>query len=136
MALTRYHASFERRYELRPGAESDVRALLRAQLRDADAAAWLALRGPQLAGYCAVRVDRAPPIYRERLRAEITDLWVQESCRRQGAARRLASRAFEWVRERGAERVEVRVSAANTAGHAFWAALDFGDFMDVLHLAL
>jgi len=136
MALTRYHVRFEQRYELRTGAESEARALLRAQLRDADAAAWLALQGPQLAGYCAARVGRAPPIYRERLRAEITDLWVPERCRRRGAARDLVSRAFAWARERGAECVEVRVASANPGGHAFWAALEFGNFMDVLHRPL
>ena len=90
-----------------------------------NAAAWLALRGPQLAGYCALRVDRAPPIYRERLRAEITDLWVQQGCRRQGVARRLVAEAFEWVGERGAQRVEIRVSSSNASGRAFWTALGF-----------
>ena len=136
LALTRYHTDFERRYELRAGADSEVRALLRAQLRDADAAAWLAVRGPELVGYCAVRVDHAPPIHRERARGEITDLWVQDSWRRRGVARRLVSRAFEWGRGRGVEHVEVRVSSANASGHAFWAALGFGNFMDVLHRPL
>lgn len=136
LALTRYHAGFESLYELRAGAESEVRALLRAQLRDADAAAWLALRGPRLVGYCALRVDRAPPIHREQLRAEITDLWVDERSRRRGVARQLVAAAFDFGRQRGAERVEVRVSSANASGRAFWSGLGFGDFMDVLHRPL
>ena len=136
LALTRYHFAFDPCYELRSDGEVEARALLRAQLRDVNAAAWLALRGPQLAGYCAVRVDRAPPIYRERMRAEITDLWVQEGCRRQGVARRLVAEGFSWAGGQGAQRVEVRLSSSNAAGRAFWTALEFGDFVEVLHRPL
>ena len=136
LALTRYHSALEQRYEIRAGAEAEVRELLRAQLRDPDAAAWLAVGGPELVGYCAVRVDRAPAIHRERARGEITDLWVREGWRRRGVARRLVDRAFEWAGERGAEHAEVRVSSANEVGRAFWTALGFGNFMDVLHRPL
>ena len=136
LALTRYHARFERLFELRPGAEAEVRELLRAQLRDPDAAAWLVLDEPQLVGYAAARVDRAPAIHPEQMRAEITDLWVPEGWRRRGVGCELAARAFEWARERGAERIEVRVSPRNSPGQGFWAAQGFGDFMDVLQRPL
>ncbi|MFP8877495.1 MAG: GNAT family N-acetyltransferase [Myxococcota bacterium] len=136
LALTRYHARFERLFELRPGAEAEVRELLRAQLRDPDAAAWLVLDEPQLVGYAAARVDRAPAIHPEQMRAEITDLWVPEGWRRRGVGCELAARAFEWARERGAERIEVRVSPRNLPGQGFWAAQGFGDFMDVLQRPL
>ncbi|MGE4649650.1 MAG: GNAT family N-acetyltransferase [Myxococcota bacterium] len=136
LALTRYHARFEQFFELRPGAEGEVRELLRAQLRDPDAAAWLVIDDPQLVGYVAVRVDRAPAIHPERMRAEITDLWVPEVWRRRGVGCKLAARAFEWAREQGAERVEVRVSSRNSPGRGFWNAQGFGDFMDVLQRPL
>ena len=136
LALTRYHARFERLFELRPGAEVEVRELLRAQLRDPDAAAWLVLDDPQLVGYAAVRVDRAPAIHQERMRAEITALWVPARWRRRGVGCKLAARALEWARERGAERVEVRVAPRNSSGRGFWAAQGFGDFMDVLQRPL
>ena len=136
LALTRYHARFERFFELRPGAEAEVRELLRAQLRDPDAAAWLVVDDPVLVGYVAVRVDRAPAIHPERMRAEITDLWVPEGWRRRGVGCKLTARAFEWAREQGAERVEVRVSSRNLPGRSFWDAQGFGDFMDVLQRPL
>jgi len=130
-ALADHHAAFDARFALRPGADEAVRGLLAGWLRDPDAALFVSGEAT-LDGYCAVRVDEAPPIQREQRRAEITDLLVRESERRRGLGRALAEAALGWVRERGVDRVEVRVAAGNREGQAFWRAFGFGDFMDVL----
>jgi GNAT superfamily N-acetyltransferase len=83
-----------------------------------------------------VRIDRAPPILVEVERAQITDLFVVESLRRQGLARGLVAAALDWVRGRRVERVEVRVASGNPEGQAFWRSLGFSDLMDVLHRRL
>lgn len=129
--LADHHAAFDARFALRPGADDAARAILAGWLRD-PAAALFVVGESTLDGYCAVRLDEAPPIQRELRRAEISDLLVRESERRRGIGRALAEAALRWVRERGVDRVEVRVAWRNREGQAFWRALGFGDFMDVL----
>ena len=135
--LAAHHARRNPLYELRDGAEVEARRLLVAQLGDPDAAFFICAAGevvpPGLVGFCAVRVDRAPPIQLETRRAEITDLWVAPSARRAGAGHRLVDAALDWVRDRGVSRVEVRVASENSEGQGFWRAIGFADFMDVLH---
>ena len=104
-------------------------------VRVAGVAACLLVTG-ELVGFCAVRIDRAPPILVEVERAQITDLFVVESLRRKGLARALVASALEWVRARRVGRIEVRVVRGNPEGQAFWRSLGFSDLMDVLHRRL
>jgi len=142
MTLAEHHVSLGDTFALRAGARDEVRALLAAQLRDPDAAVFVWERTSaggdreraHLTGLCIVRVDRAPPIHRVIERAEVTDLVVRKSARRQGIGAALLDAALAWVDERGVERVEVRVAAANAEGQAFWRSRGFGDLMDVLEL--
>ena len=134
--LTLHHARLEPMFALRPGAEDEVRRLVAAQLRDPDVAIFVCEAGPGLAGFCSVRVDRAPPIHPESERAEITDLAVRLEARRGGIATVLVDVAVAWVRQQGLDRVEARVLTANAEGQGFWRARGFADLMDVLHLRL
>lgn len=136
IALTEYHASLEPLYALREGAETEVRRIVAAQLRDPDTACLVHEEGAELAGLCIVRVDRAPPVHDEVCRGEITDLFVRSELRRRGIGRSLVESAASWARERGATRLEARVAASNPTGRAFWRASGFGSFMDVLHRPL
>lgn len=110
-----------------------------AVARDPDARIWLSesgAAGVTFDGFCAARLERAPPIQVETVRAEITDLWVTPERRRRGVGRELVAAALSWAKERGVERCEVRVASANEEGQAFWRALGFGDLVDVLHRRL
>ncbi|MFQ5417692.1 MAG: GNAT family N-acetyltransferase [Myxococcota bacterium] len=134
--ITRNHASVDPLFTLRSGVEPEVRRLLAAQLAHADGAVFVWEDADLLLGFCSVRVDRAPPILVETVRAEITDLGVREAARRRGIGTALADAALAWVRGRGIVRVEVRVAAGNPAAQGFWRALGFGDLMDVLQRRL
>lgn len=136
LALTDHHAALDPLFALRDGAEDEVRRILEAQLRDPDTAVLLHEDAGTLSGLCIVRVDRAPPIQAEVSRGEITDLFVCEAARRRGVGRALVAAGVGWARERGADRLEVRVAVRNREGQAFWRASGFGDFMDVLHRRL
>ena len=134
--LTRHHERLDALFQLREDAEAELRELLRAVLRDPDARVLLHDPGGAPDGLCIVRVDRAPPIYRETERAEITDLGVRAAARRRGIGRALAEAALDWVRAQGVRRVEVRVVTANDEGRAFWRTLGFVPFVDVLQRRL
>ncbi len=136
IAITRHHERLDPLFSLRPGAEREVRELLRSILRDPDARAFVCEVGARVVGMVCVRIDRAPPILDELERAEITDLFVRPGWRRRGCGAGLARAALDWTASRGIPRVEVRVAAANTEGQAFWRHLGFGDHMQVLQLRL
>ena len=132
IALTRHHETLDPAFALRPGAESEIRGILEAQLRDADTAIWLLGEG-EAEAFAIAHISRAPPIHPESCRAEITDLYVVPAARRRGWGRALVSVATEWAAERDAERVEVRVVTQNRAARAFWESVGFGAHVDVLH---
>jgi ribosomal protein S18 acetylase RimI-like enzyme len=136
LELTRHHAALGGPFALRRGAAPEVRRLLAAQLRDPDLACFVFEEGGALAGFCAVRIDRALPIAEETRRAEITDLAVRAGARRRGIGSALAEAALAWSRERRVARVEVRVAARNPEGQGFWRARGFSDWMDVLERRL
>jgi len=134
--VARHHATLDPLFTLRPDAPTEVRRLLGEELADDRSAifVWDAPEG--LLGFCSVRVDRAPAIFEETQRAEITDLGVSPAARRGGIGRGLAEAALRWAEGRGVSRAEVRVATGNREGQAFWRALGFDDLMDVLQRRL
>ena len=136
LALNEHHAGLDSAFALRAGADSEVRRLLEATLRDADAALLVCEGETGLAGFCSVRVDRAPRIMVETQRAEITELIVSPGQRRRGIGRALVEDCLSWLAERGLARCEIRVAADNAEGGSFWRALGFDPWMDVLQRRL
>ena len=134
--LTEHHAARDSVFALRPNADAEIRRLLDAVRLDPNAVIFVSDSDTGLAGYCAVRIDRAPAFFVEVDRAEITDLLVRDGDRRRGIGRALVERALRWVVEQGVERCEVRVATRNAEGQGFWRSLDFGDLMDVLQRRL
>jgi GNAT superfamily N-acetyltransferase len=130
--LLQHHAALDPAFALRPDSAADVEALLAAQLADPDVAVFVWDEPGAPVGFCSVRVSRAP-LLQEAARAEITEVAVRPERRRGGVGRALVAAAAAWARERGAARVEARVAARNDQGQAFWRALGYADFVDVLH---
>ena len=135
-AITEHHGSFDGLFELRSDAGAEIRALLVGQLQSPNVETFVWDGASGLAGFCSVRIDRAPPILAEVVRAENTARGVRADARRRGIGRALVAAAGDWLRSRGVKRVEVRVASRNPEGQAFWRALGFGDLMDVLHRRL
>lgn len=137
LALCEHHAELSPLFRLGPEAAAELRRLLADQLGDRDQACFVT-DAPEggIAGFCTVRVDRAPPILDDPFRAEILDLFVRPAHRRAGLGDALVEAALGWVRARGIRRVEVRVLTRNAVGQRFWRARGFGSFMDVLERSL
>ncbi len=134
--LLAHHAAIEPAFRVRADAGERLPKLLARQLRDPDIAifVWEESRGP--VAFCSVRVEPAPAAMLETSRAEIADLGVRADRRRNGVGRALVEAARAWARSRGAERLEVRVAVRNREGQAFWRALGFEGFVDVLQRRL
>jgi ribosomal protein S18 acetylase RimI-like enzyme len=135
--LVEEHAALDPAFAVRPGAVAELPAAVARILRDAGAGLWVwEAPGGAVAGFCAAQRRAAPPAAAERARVEITELAVAPGARRRGIGRALAGAALAWAGAAGAQRVEVRVAARNAAGQAFWRALGFADFVDVLERRL
>ena len=134
--IAAHHTALDPLFTLRPGAELEVQRLIAGLFGDPDGAIFVWEAPDDLLGFCAVRVDLAPPILVETRRAEITDLGVSGPARRRGIGRELVGAALAWAKGRGVARLEVRVAAWNREGQAFWRSLGFDDLMDVLHRPL
>jgi GNAT superfamily N-acetyltransferase len=131
-----HHAAIEPAFRVHGEARERLAKRLARQLCDPDVAifVWEETCGP--VGFCSVRVEAAPGALVEASRAEIADLGVRAQCRRSGIGSALVEAARAWVRSRGAERLEVRVAVRNQEGQAFWRALGFEGFVDVLQSRL
>lgn len=57
--------------------------------------------------------------------AELTELYVRDSCRRLGLGRSLVQEVERLARQKGATKMVVRTGATNVAGQAFYKALGF-----------
>ncbi|MEB2345167.1 MAG: GNAT family N-acetyltransferase [Deltaproteobacteria bacterium] len=131
-ALVEEHAALDPAFALEAGAEAGLPAEAARILEDPAAALWVWEGAEGVAGFCAAQRRPAPAAARERARVEITELAVAPAARRRGAGRALVAAALAWAAAGGARRIEVRVAARNPAGQAFWRALGFADFVDVL----
>jgi ribosomal protein S18 acetylase RimI-like enzyme len=131
-ALLAHHAGLDPAYRAAEGAEAVWRGVARSLLSRPDAAAFVSEVDGAVVGLCAVEIAQAPAFLAERGRAEITELYVEPAARRRGVGRALAGAALAFAGGRGASRVEIRVHARNVEGRAFWRALGFEPFVDVL----
>jgi ribosomal protein S18 acetylase RimI-like enzyme len=136
MELLEHHAPLDSYYRTRPGSEPDWRRFIEHLLGDRDTALFVWEEDGQLLGFCGAQVEEAPGMLAETARAEITDLLVRPGARRRGLGRELAEAALGWIRGRGVARATVQVAARNAEAQAFWRALGWGEFMDVLQRRL
>jgi len=141
MALLGDQAALDPALRLRPGMEGELRECARVMLANPDTCVLLGVaperpRRHGAIGLCVSRVERAPMLLEEPLRAQITELYVSDKARRRGLGSALVAAVLAHARERGVRRIEIRVSTHNRAGQGFWRGLGFRDFMDVLDLRL
>jgi ribosomal protein S18 acetylase RimI-like enzyme len=134
--LLEHHAALAASFALRPGARRRLERTLRAQLDDAHCVQLVWEEAGELCGWCNALVQTAPPLLVEQARAEITELWVRGDARGRGIGRALVEAIAARLRALGAERVEVRVAAANPSAQRFWRALGYADLVDVLERRL
>ena len=134
--LVGHHAELDPAFRVRADTPERFPKLLARQLGDPDAAVFVSEESDGLAGFCSVRVERTPGATIEAPRVAIDDLAVRSDRRRRGVGRALVDAASAWAKSRGAERLEVRVAVRNPEGQAFWRALGYEGFVDILHRRL
>jgi GNAT superfamily N-acetyltransferase len=134
--LLAHHAALEAAFALRPDARERLPGLVAHLLRDPAAAVFVWVDADEVCGFCSVRVTPAPEAMVEASRAEVEELGVRSERRRKGIGRALVAAASAWAKSRGAARIEVRVAVRNPEGQAFWRALGYGGFVEILQRRL
>lgn len=135
-ALVTQQAQLHEAYAVARGAETAWQHALGRRMREERAAIFVGTRAGEPEGFVSVERADAPAPLAEVGRAELTELFVAPAARRAGLGRALVESALGWVRAQRIVRVEVRVASANAEGQAFWRALGWGDFVDVLERRL
>ncbi|HEY3265807.1 MAG TPA: GNAT family N-acetyltransferase [Armatimonadota bacterium] len=86
----------------------------------------------RVVGFLAGRVEHGGPIFSDPHFGYITDMSVDEGCRRRAVGRRLFASAQSWFRARGVTNIRVSVSTENPVSTAFWKGVGFRPFMERL----
>ena len=82
-----------------------------------------AIEGDRLVGFLHAGLHVIPEFLGGGLAGRISHVLLSPGSRRRGVGRRMVAAAVEWLRDRGADTVEVQVLSQNLSGLAFWEAL-------------
>jgi ribosomal protein S18 acetylase RimI-like enzyme len=125
--LMRLHHEFDPQRFIAPGSdpEGGYEWFLRTQLREEDAAVFVAEQNGAVVGYVFAALE---PMSWKELREAcgfIHDIAVDEVERRSGVATALMEAALEWLRSRGAPRVVLGTAERNAAAQRLFEKLGF-----------
>jgi ribosomal protein S18 acetylase RimI-like enzyme len=125
--LLRAHYAFDPQRFIAPGSdpEGGYEWFLRGQLKQDDAAVFVAEQDGQVIGYVFAALE---PISWKELREAcgfIHDIAVDDPGRRAGVATALMTAAMEWLRSRGAPRVVLGTAERNAAAQRLFEKLGF-----------
>ncbi len=82
----------------------------------------------EVVGFVTAARWAPPPIYESAAEVYVSELYVAPEARRQGVGAALVEAVRRWAEEVGAERLRLRVLAANADGRSFWKRLDAAPF--------
>ena len=126
-ALVRLHYEFDHlRFMMPPGdLESGYAWFLGTQLKEDDAAIFVAERGGAVVGYVYAALE--PQSWQELREAcgVVHDVLVDTEARRSGIAAALIEAACDWMRARGAPRVVLGTAQKNEAAQKLFERLGF-----------
>jgi ribosomal protein S18 acetylase RimI-like enzyme len=125
--LLRTHYEFDQQRFMAPGPnpESGYGWFLGTQMRDEDAAVFVAERDRRIVGYVYAGLE--PQSWKELREAAgfIHDVVVDEEGRGGGVGTALIEAAMEWLRSRGAPRVVLWTAERNESAQRLFARLGF-----------
>ena len=132
-AMLEENARKEPRLAMHPDARESALRHLTARIDDPSHVVLVAEEaGHLLVGFASGQVSPGPSSRAITRLGQVTDCFVAPSRRRHGTGRRLATRLFDLLLERGAEVVRLQVVAKNASSEAFWLSLDYAPLEVVL----
>ena len=132
MALLEEQAGLDVRFAPAGDALERWRNDFPAWLHDERRRLVVAEQADALVGFVSAERWTSPPIYTASAEVFIDELYVRPEWRRRGLGGRLVQEMGAWAEEVGAERLRLRMLAANEAGRRFWARQGARPFITTL----
>jgi ribosomal protein S18 acetylase RimI-like enzyme len=130
--MVRLHSRFDRRLEMKRGAEKQFARWIKENLGKKDSLVLVAEDEGKVVGFCLAIMAKNPPVKSEREYGLISDLAVTQRSRRRGIGTLLVEKALAWFANNGSWHVQLSAAHYNPLAQDFWRKLGFTDFMDVL----
>jgi len=132
-AMMEENARLDGRLVMHADAREHMSRTLSGWIDDPDRAVLVAEENGRLVvGYAAGGVAPGNGVQEPERLGQVTDCYVLPARRRRGIARRLASRLYDLLLERGADAVRLQAAAKNPDSLAFWESLGYEVLEDVL----
>ena len=112
-ALHRYNAALDQHFALANGWEMLLRDQFYDTCHDPDMQWLLVKDGDAVVGLMIAGIHTDSPLFQHRQWVEVQALYVADSHRRMGIARRLLDHAYKWAESMGLPRVQLYVTASN-----------------------
>ena len=130
-ALMKVGAEADERFVLAENAVDEVRAYAMDMWtrRNPFPHGFVAQRGERLVGMVLGVPLRSIPVIVGPSIAQISDIWVAPSARREGLGRKLVARFHESCRDAGYSGLEVRTLVNDKRAVDFWRGIGFEDWM-------
>ena len=130
------HVELDPRFALSENADQAFLAYAdTARTRD-DYRVRVAITGGRVVGFSISCILPNSPVYRTRWIGYINDLCVTASMRRRSIGELLVEDAVTWLRDNGADSVEVYVARRNDGAQRFWRRMGGTDYLDRLSIEL
>jgi GNAT superfamily N-acetyltransferase len=136
--LMALHAEKAPRYYRQPGGPEALAESFRRPMHEAGKALLVAEADGVLAGYAHLetREDPAVPELVPRRWANVVEMAVDPSLRRQGAGRQLMERARDWARGQGCSELRLSVLEFNQSARDFYLRQGYGVRNHIMALPL
>jgi ribosomal protein S18 acetylase RimI-like enzyme len=136
-ALVRQHYEFDPlRFMLIPNVEAGYARFFGGQLSNSETIILAAEHDGAIVGYAYARLEERDWNNLLDAHGALHDIFVSESMRRQGIARRLVEAVRERLQGKGAPRLVLHTASKNHSARQFFAALGFRETMIELTLEL
>jgi ribosomal protein S18 acetylase RimI-like enzyme len=93
---------------------------------------FVADSGVKILGYIKIQISEYPPLFDMKKFGMISDAVVTDEYRRQGIGEALFKQSMNWFKEKGIDRVELRVANVNPVAHGFWKKMGFSPYMTTM----
>jgi ribosomal protein S18 acetylase RimI-like enzyme len=132
-AMMEENARLDPRLALHPDAREHMSRAMSSWVEDASRVVLVAEENARLVvGYAAGSVTNGNGVQVPERLGQVTDCFVLPARRRRGIARRLATRLYDLLLERGADAVRLQAAAKNESSLAFWGSLGYEVLEEIL----
>ncbi|MCC6613718.1 MAG: GNAT family N-acetyltransferase [Anaerolineae bacterium] len=135
-ALHAYNASLDPHFALSDGWRAILRSEFAATHDDPDRLWLLVKDGERPVGLLIAGVHTDSPLFRHRQWVEVQALFVADSHRRLGLARRLLDEAYAWAEAHALPRVQLYVTASNVRAQSVYEAEGFSTSQAIMRKRL